>query len=125
MKRILFVDDEPELLDSLERLLHPMKGRWEMVFARSGCEALACLELQPFDVLVTDVRMPQLDGVRLLRWAKAKYPGMTRIVLSGYFEREMALGAAEAANLYLVKPVDFTQLQAAIDGSDAKQECTP
>jgi len=121
MKRILFVDDEPELLESLERLLHPMRDRWEMVFARGGVEALAWLETKPFDVLVTDVRMPRLDGVRLLRWAKAKFPEMVRIVLSGYFEREMALGAAGAAHRYLVKPIDTDRLREAIESTDGNQ----
>jgi YesN/AraC family two-component response regulator len=122
MKRILFVDDEPELLESLERLLHPMQDRWKMTFARCGTEALAWLEAQPFDVLVTDVRMPRVDGVRLLRWVKTKYPGMTRIVLSGYFERELALGAAEAAHHYLVKPVDFERLREAIESPRGSQK---
>jgi DNA-binding NtrC family response regulator len=125
MKRILFVDDEPELLDSLERLLHPMKDRWDMVFARSGTEALAWLETRPFDVLVTDVRMPRVDGVRLLRWVKAKFPGMVRIVLSGYFEREMALEAAETAHVYLVKPVDVGRLREAIESSLGNQKVAP
>ena len=125
MKRILFVDDETAHLESLERLLHPMRTRWEMVFARSGAEALAWLETQPFDVLVTDIRMPLLDGVRLLRWVKARFPGMVRIALSGYFERELALEAAASAHRYLVKPVDTDKLREAIESPYGNEEVAP
>ena len=66
MKRILFVDDEAKVLEGLERMLRPRRREWEMVFATSGAEALRLLEASPFDVIVTDMRMPEMDGAQLL-----------------------------------------------------------
>ncbi len=106
MKRILFVDDEPKVLDGLQRMLRPQRKEWEMVFAGSAKQALDLLEAAPFDVLVTDVRMPEMDGVALLEEVQRKFPSVIRIVLSGYFEREAALEAAGVAHQYLTKPCD-------------------
>jgi YesN/AraC family two-component response regulator len=58
-KRILFVDDEPMVLTGLKRSLRPMRSEWEMVFAGGGDEALMVMEQQTFDIIVTDMRMPE------------------------------------------------------------------
>ena len=108
--RILFVDDEPKVLEGLRRMLRPQHKEWHMTFANSGREALALLDSGPFDVLVTDVRMPEMDGVALLSQVQKKFPSLIRIVLSGYFEREAALKAAGIAHQYLTKPCDPTML---------------
>ena len=63
MKRILFVDDEPKVLEGIQRMLRPMRHEWDMVFAQSGQEALSILAEQPADVVVSDMRMPRMDGV--------------------------------------------------------------
>src|SRR5215470_16861493 len=101
MKRILFVDDEPKVLEGLQRMLRPHRGRWEMEFAASGAEALAMLEAGPFDVIVTDMRMPEMDGARLLEIVQKQYPSVVRMVLSGYFEMEAAMRAIPVAHQYL------------------------
>jgi YesN/AraC family two-component response regulator len=62
VKRVLFVDDEPMVLTGLKRSLHPMRAEWEMVFATGGVEALAAMDRQTFDIIVTDMRMPGMDG---------------------------------------------------------------
>jgi CheY-like chemotaxis protein len=64
--RILFVDDEPHLLDGLRRSLRPMCKEWNPSFAAGGEEALAVLAREPFNVIVTDMRMPGMDGTALL-----------------------------------------------------------
>ena len=64
--RILFVDDEPKVLQGLQRMLRPMQHEWEMAFSESGKEALEILEKEPFDVVVSDMRMPGMDGAQLL-----------------------------------------------------------
>jgi len=66
MKNILFVDDEPVLLDGLRRSLRSMRNEWSITFAGSGEEALKVLEKAPFDVVVSDMRMPKMDGAQLL-----------------------------------------------------------
>ena len=110
MKRILFVDDEPRVLDGLQRMLRPYGKDWEMAFVSSAAAALEALGSQSFDVIVTDVRMPEMDGAELLERVQKDFPRMIRIVLSGYFEREAALRAAGAAHQYLAKPCDPDRL---------------
>ncbi|HUH64668.1 MAG TPA: HDOD domain-containing protein [Terracidiphilus sp.] len=116
MKRILFVDDDPNVLDGLERMLRHQSREWEMAFVGSGKEALALLESRPFDVIVADVLMPEMDGAALLDQVQGRFPGVLRIVLSGHFERDAALKAAGVAHRYLAKPCCAAGLVAAIEG---------
>lgn len=62
MKRILFVDDERNVLDGLRRMLRNMRKEWDMAFCQGGEEALDALGGEPFDVVVSDMRMPGMDG---------------------------------------------------------------
>ena len=71
MKRILFVDDEPNVLEGLKRMLHPVRHEWEMKFAASGAEALAGT---PAEVIVTDMQMPGMNGGVLLTEVARRYP---------------------------------------------------
>ena len=73
-KRILFVDDEPLVLAGLERSLHGMRKDWEMVFVTSGQAALESMNGQTFDIVVTDMRMPGMDGAQLLEEVKKRSP---------------------------------------------------
>lgn len=113
-RRILFVDDEPKVLQGLQRLLHPMCAEWEMRFVTSGEEALAVLEAEPFDVVVTDMRMPSIDGAELLERVRQMQPQTVRIVLSGYSDRETVLRSVGTAHQYLAKPCDSELLRRVI-----------
>lgn len=104
MKRILFVDDEPKVLEGLENLLFPFMDDWDMAFAESGDKALLLLEEERFDVIVTDMRMPKMDGATLLHRVKDRYPDVVRIVLSGHSELEAALRVMPIAHQFLSKP---------------------
>lgn len=106
MRRVLFVDDESNVLQGLQRMLHPMRNQWDMVFASSGQEALDLLTQAPFDVIVTDMRMPGMDGAELLDKVMALYPHMVRIVLSGHSDPVMIFRSVKAAHQYLAKPCD-------------------
>jgi putative nucleotidyltransferase with HDIG domain len=117
MKRILFVDDERRILEGLQRMLRPYRKQWEMAFANSGSEALATLAAGAYDVIVSDMRMPGMDGTQLLELVRDRYPGMIRIVLSGQFEMEAAMRAVPVAHQYLTKPCDPGRLQAVIERS--------
>ena len=66
MKHIVFVDDERELLDGLRARLYKHRHDWDMTFLLSGDEAIATFERQPVDLIVSDVRMPGMDGGQLL-----------------------------------------------------------
>jgi HD-like signal output (HDOD) protein len=115
MKRVLFVDDEAALLDGLRGRLRSLRSRWEMVFVESGARAIAEMELAPFDVLVTDMRMPGMDGAHLLNLVSSRWPEMIRIVLSGYSEEQQVARLISVAHQYLSKPCDANQLENAID----------
>jgi CheY-like chemotaxis protein len=113
--RVLFVDDEPRVLDGLRRSLRAQRGRWEMSFAVGGPAALVELERAPFDVLVSDMRMPDVDGLTLLTAARDRWPRMARIVLSGYMDMEVAVRSASVAHQFLAKPCDPAELEAVVE----------
>ena len=104
MKKILFVDDERNVLDGLRALLRPQRSRWDMTFVDSGERALAELAASPYDVIVSDMKMPVMDGPTLLRRIAVEHPGVVRIVLSGFSEFESALRTVPVAHHFLVKP---------------------
>jgi HD-like signal output (HDOD) protein/ActR/RegA family two-component response regulator len=115
VKNILFVDDEPAVLDGLRNLLRKQRHRWQMTFALGGKAALEELAKGPFDVVVSDMRMPGMDGAELLREVKQRYPGTARVVLSGHADQEMVARALPVAQQYLSKPCDGEQLRGVID----------
>src|SRR6266545_6839404 len=113
-KRILFVDDEPAILKGLQNLLFRDRPRWEMVFANSGELAVRELAKAPFDVVVSDIRMPGMDGATLLNHVKDRYPTTARIMLSGHAEREAIVRALPALQQLLSKPCNAQTLRRAI-----------
>ena len=110
MKRILFVDDESKVLEGLERLLYDCADEWDMSFVTSGQAAIDLLAHERFDVLVTDMRMPGIDGPALLKHVHRHHPDLVRIVLSGHTELETALRAIPIAHQFLCKPCDAKTL---------------
>jgi len=114
MIQILFVDDEARILDGIRRSMYCMRGEWEMRFASSGSEALEQLESNPADVVVSDMRMPGMDGAELLSEIKRLHPGIVRFVLSGQAEAESVMRVTRSAHRYLSKPCDSITLKAAI-----------
>jgi HD-like signal output (HDOD) protein/CheY-like chemotaxis protein len=114
MIRILFVDDEELILRGLRNLLRRHRNEWEMVFVSSGDEAIVQLRRAPFDVLVTDMRMPKMDGTELLTRAKLEFPEVVRIILSGHAEPESMRRALGVAQQFLSKPCDADVLRAAL-----------
>ena len=112
--RILFVDDEQRILEGIENLLFD-RTEWETSFASSGDAALHTLRTEePFDILVTDMRMPGMDGLDLLQHVLREHPHMMRVVLSGDAEMQRAMRALTIAHQYLAKPCDEASLVATI-----------
>lgn len=101
---ILFVDDERSVLDGLRRSLFAQRAAWDMLFAPGGVEALALMEMHPVDVVVSDMRMPGMDGAALLDEVRRRWPQAARIVLSGYSEREAIFRTIGPAHQYFIKP---------------------
>ncbi len=102
--RVLFVDDEIKVLQGLRRMLRGMRNEWVMAFAESGDEALELLTKAPADVVVSDMRMPGMDGAQLLDTVRKRHPGAARIILSGYANEESVLRTIGPAHQYLAKP---------------------
>ena len=113
-RKVLFVDDEPRVLQGLKRMLRNIRNDWDMGFAESGAEALTILQNEMYDVVVTDMRMPGMDGSQLLEIIKDKYPQMVRIVLSGHSDQDMILKSVMPAHQYLSKPCDAETIKATI-----------
>jgi putative nucleotidyltransferase with HDIG domain len=110
-RRILFVDDEPMVLNGLQRTLRKMRREWDMIFVGSGREALEVLGKKPMDVIVSDLRMPEMDGGRLLAEVKKQHPHVVRIILSGQLDQEMTLKSVRLAHQSLSKPCDAEVLK--------------
>lgn len=105
-RKVLFVDDEPMVLAGLQRMLRSLRQEWDMTFATSGAEALALLEQSPYDVVVSDMRMPGMTGADLLCEVMRRYPRTARLILSGFADRELSMKCAAAAHQFLSKPCD-------------------
>lgn len=114
MKQLLFVDDEPNLLDGLKRSLRPMREEWNMTFVNSGAEALQALEQAPIDVIVSDMRMPAMDGAQLLNEVRKRFPQVVRIILSGQSDKELIYQSIAATHQYLDKPCETELLKATV-----------
>jgi HD-like signal output (HDOD) protein len=115
MKQILFVDDEGQVLDGLRASLRKKRTEWDMSFAESGEAALARLRSRPFDVIVSDMRMPGMDGAELLSKVRAEFPNVIRIILSGHSERESVMRALPVCHQFLAKPCDGPVLRDVIE----------
>jgi HD-like signal output (HDOD) protein len=115
MKRILFVDDDSKVLDGIRRMLHADRKQWEVQFAGGGEAALQLCESMEFDVVVSDMRMPIMDGAALLEQIKRHHPSTARIILSGHSTAEAALRAVPVAHRFLAKPCNAAELRTTIE----------
>src|SRR5580704_12288951 len=97
MKRVLFVDDEHESLEALKGMLQRQGLPWEAAFATNGKSALDLLAEKPFDVIISDIRMPEMDGAALLKIACERFPGVVRIVVCSQEEMNGSLRAVRVA----------------------------
>jgi HD-like signal output (HDOD) protein len=115
MKRVLFVDDEPKALEALKLMLQVQEFPWEAAYASSGKSALDLMAEKPFDVLVSDIRMPEMDGAALLKIVCERFPGAVRIVVCSQEEMNGALRAVPVAHQFLLKPCDPHMLRVAVE----------
>jgi HD-like signal output (HDOD) protein/ActR/RegA family two-component response regulator len=115
MKRVLFVDDEPLVLQGLRAGLYARRKEWDMTFAQGGAQAIELMQQGRFDVLVTDLRMPGIDGTTLVAHAKTHSPDTIRIVLSGYADEEQSQRLVSLAHRYLSKPCESKKVAECIE----------
>lgn len=122
---ILFVDDEPNILSGLRRMLRTMRAEWDMEFLTGGQEALDRMASAPFDAVVSDMRMPAVDGVAVLAAAATNNPESIRFILSGYAEQEAMLEALGYAHRFIAKPCDADILVSSLKSAFQVQELLP
>ncbi len=131
MKKVLFVDDDQGIINGLKRIMRSLRNEWEMHFVLDGQSALDILEKERFDVIVSDMRMPGINGAELLSRVREKYPYMIRIILSGYSDQDLLLEAVRPAHQFLSKPCDaetlkktvtrITEIQNILSSTELKQ----
>ena len=115
--RVLFVDDEPNVLAAIRRMLRVKTGEWEMAFVESGAEALAAIEKEPFGVIVSDIRMPGMGGAELLAKVKEMSPSTVRIALSGQVDINDVIRSINTVHQYISKPCDVDKLVTKIEAA--------
>lgn len=109
-RRVLLVDDEPNIITALRRLLR--REPYELVTAASGEDALALMQQQPVDVIISDYRMSGMNGIELLRQIQDHWPDTIRLVLSGYSEVKAIIAAINEGAIYkfMTKPWNDEEL---------------
>lgn len=123
---ILIVEDQRRIAEGLSVMLSSCKEDGIQIertlIADNGVQALKMLEQQPVDLLITDIRMPIMDGLELMRRCSVQHRDVPFIILSGYDDFKYAQKAIEyGAKAYLLKPVDRAALYAAIRRIDAEK----
>lgn len=113
--RLLFVDDEENILKALRRLFRG--AEYKTYFANSGMEGIEILEQEQIDLIVSDMRMPQMDGAEFLSIAAERWPDVVRILLTGFSDLESTITAVNKGKIYSYchKPWDDHDLKSLID----------
>ncbi|MDX2477485.1 MAG: response regulator [Gammaproteobacteria bacterium] len=110
-RAILFVDDEPNILSGLKRMLRSMRKEMDFYFAENGPQALDILSKTTIHVVVSDMRMPGMNGAELLAIVQDKHPQIIRIMLSGQADEEMILKTVGVVHQFMHKPSDSDTLK--------------
>ncbi len=112
--RLLIIDDNKEILTALTDFLS--KKKYDVVSASDGLDALKLLETeqQGFDLVITDLVMPNISGVGLISIIKKKFPDLPVIAITGWGEHPEALATEAQANRVLEKPFDLSELDTLI-----------
>jgi len=108
--KVLFVDDETNVLDGLQRGLRSMREEWEMTFIDDPRKAIQRLEEEPFDIVVTDMQMPEVSGLDVLIRVREINDKTCRLILSGEMPAHLSPSAQEVAHVCIRKPCSPKQL---------------
>lgn len=110
-KRILFVDDEPAILHVYDLMFQSHRKEWQMDFANNGYDALDRLSECQYDAVVSDMRMPELNGAQLLNEVSLRQPRTARFIISGYSDREQVMKCLRGTHQFMSKPFKVSDLQ--------------
>lgn len=113
--KILFVDDELRVLEALRTGLRRQRNTWSFTFALGGASATRHLQEGKYDIVVTDMNMPSVDGLAVLRFAKINAPHTKRVVLTGDDQSHELVVGSGLADIMLTKPCPKEKLIAAIE----------
>jgi len=122
MKRILFVDDDTKVLDGIRRMLYVYRNSWNMQFVDNSQAALKACEGDSFDVVISDMRMPGMDGATLLGHIRDRFPTTARVILSGYSDHATAARSLSVAHRFLSKPCSESEIRSTIERLCVLQE---
>ena len=122
MKKLLFVDDEPNILQGMRRMLRSMRKEYKMFFAEGGRQALELMGDESIDVVVSDMRMPGIDGAQLLTEVREQHPETIRIMLTGQADEDSILKTVGIVHQFLAKPCDPEQLKSLLNGLGGLQD---
>jgi response regulator RpfG family c-di-GMP phosphodiesterase len=114
---LLFVDDEPNVLKSLKRLFR--SGDYNVQLAENGADGLEILKQHPIDLIISDMRMPQMDGAEFLTRAAERWPDTVRILLTGYADIESTIAAVNKGKIYsyFSKPWEDNELKMLVNNA--------
>lgn len=113
--RVLFVDDEPNILGAMRRMIRMHRPSWTILCAQSGESALECLDENPVDVVVSDMMMPGMTGGQLLEKVRQRFPGTLRIALSGQVGLPQVMESIRCVHHYISKPCSAEALAEKIE----------
>ncbi len=115
--KILFVDDSSAVLDMLKKMVTGMNNDWKVQYAMGGTDAVALLDLERFDVVVTDLQMPDINGVKLLKYIQKRFPEIIRIVFSASLTKELVMEVASFTHRFILKPCGIEKLSQTIENT--------
>jgi len=121
-KSVLFVDDEPNILAGLKRMFRFLRHEMNVHFVESGEEALAFIATEHVDIIVSDMRMPGMNGAALLAIVQERYPHIVRIMLSGQSNKEAILRTMGVVHQFLAKPISSEVFKEALARACALQD---
>ena len=110
-QRILFVDDEAMLLEMYRLVFESEQEQWDIQFAQGAQEALEMMEKEPFDVIVSDMRMPGMSGADLFHEVIKRFPKSSRLIMTGYADQEQIAKCIGATHQFIAKPFDIKLLK--------------
>jgi len=122
MQNVLLVDDNPNVLHSFKRALHSRDGLWTILTAESAADALDILSQEKIGIIISDLRMPMMDGVTLLGLVAKNSPETLRIAITGDADPDLCQQATRVAHQFIAKPVDPKELTRIINQATGVSE---